>query len=63
MLPPLTMMPPHGAPNPTSSASQRTACASISVATGANAQLPTFGLTAAASKSASAPSGAADAVM
>ena len=63
MLPPLTNSPPQSAGKPRNSAIQRTVCASISVATGDSAQPPTFGLTAAASRSPSTPIGAADEVM
>ncbi len=63
MFPPLTSNPPHDVGYPTSSAIQRTVCASISDAMGDNCQPPTFGLTAAASRSASAPMGAGDDVM
>ena len=63
MLPPLTRSPPLSAGKPTSSAIQRTVWASISLATGESGQPPRFGLTAAASRSASAPMGAADDVM
>ena len=63
MFPPLTMIPPLGVGKPMKSASQRTVCASISVATGASRQAPTLGLTAAASRSPSIPMGAGDAVM
>ena len=62
MLPPLTRSPPPAA-NPTSSASQRTVCPSISLARGDSSHPPTFGFTAEAKRSASAPSGAADEVM
>ena len=46
-----------------SSAIHRTVCASISVAAGDSVHAPTFGFTAAASKSASIPMGAGEAVM
>ena len=62
MFPPLTRRPPP-AGNPISSAIQRTVCASISVASGESPNEPTFGFTVAASRSASAPIGAADEVM
>ena len=42
--PPLTMMPPESAGKPISSATHRTVCRSISVATGDNAQAPQFAL-------------------
>ena len=48
---------------PSSSAIQRTHWPSISVAIGESCQAPTFGFTAAASRSASAPIGAAEEVM
>jgi hypothetical protein len=62
-LPPLTMMPPESLGNPISSATHRTVCRSISVATGDNAHAPQFALSDAASMSASAPIGDADDVM
>ena len=49
--------------DPTRSATQRTVCASISDATGESSHPPTLGFTAAASRSASMPIGAADEVM
>jgi hypothetical protein len=63
MLPPLTSNPPHDAGYPTSSAIQRTVCASISVAIGPSRHEPTLALTAAARKSPSIPIGAGDDVM
>ena len=58
MLPPLTSSPPQSVGNPISSAIHRTACASISVASGDSRHAPTFGFTAAASRSPSIPIGA-----
>ena len=63
MLPPLTSSPSLPAGSPSSSAIQRTDWPSISEAIGESCQAPTFGFTAAASRSASAPIGAADEVM
>ena len=63
MLPPLTSSPPQSPDSPTSSATQRTVCASISDAIGESSHPPTLGFTVAASRSASAPIGAADEVM
>ena len=63
MFPPLTSNPPHVAGNPIRSAIHVTVCASISVATGDSVRAPTFGLTAAASRSPSIPIGEALDVM
>ena len=63
MLPPLTSRPPHAAGKPISSAIQRTVCASISVAAGDRTHAPTFGFSAAASRSPRMPIGAGGAVM
>ena len=63
MLPPLTRIPSHLPGSPMNSESQRMHSFSISVAIGDSAQAPQFGFTAAASSSASAPTGAADDVM
>jgi hypothetical protein len=63
MLPPLTNSPPQSAGYPISSAIQRTAWDSISVAIGDSVQAPTFALTDAASNSARMPIGAGDEVI
>ncbi len=63
MFPPLTSSPPQSAGYPTSSAIHLTVSASISDAIGESSQPPTLGFTAAPSRSASIPIGAADEVM
>ena len=63
MLPPLTSSPPLSIGKPINSAIHRTVCASTSVAAGDSRHAPTFGLSAAASKSPRMPIGAGDEVM
>jgi hypothetical protein len=63
MLPPLTSSPPQSAGNPISSAIHRTACPSISVASGDSFHAPTFWFRAAARKSPNMPIGAGLEVM
>ena len=62
-LPPLVNRPPQSAGYPSRSAIQRTAWSSISVAIGDDGHDTTLGLTAPASRSPSAPSGAAEPMM
>ena len=63
MLPPLTIRPPQVGGKWISSAIQRTACASSSVAPGASACAPTLAFNADATKSPRMPIGAGGAVM
>ena len=63
MFPPLTRSPSVAGGIPRSSAIQRTHWPSISEAIGESCQPPTFGFTAEARRSASAPIGAAEDVM
>src|SRR5207237_9795513 len=63
MLPPLTTMPSHLPGSPMNCDSQRMHSFSTSVAIGDSAHAPQFGFTAAASRSASAPTGAPDEVI
>ena len=57
MFPPLTNIPPQAGETPINSASHFTVCFSIAVAIGLKMFAPTFGLTAAANKSANAAIG------
>src|SRR6476661_2748814 len=63
IFPPLTNKPPYDGETPMNSASHRTVCFSTAVAIGLKTFAPTFGLTAAANKSANAPMGVGEEVM